>query len=100
MFLRLGLGLLSILWLADPLRALTKDKLDVRGVGHVCSDTTVSTIHATTHLRSTLSSDVIDEETVQIKLLALGVCLSVLDERQKDLTGLLGPATLSAVLLL
>jgi len=70
----------------------------MRGVGHVSSDTTVSTIHATTHLRSTLSSDVINEKTIQIKLLALSVGLCILDEGKKDLTALLGPATLSAVL--
>jgi len=101
--LRLGLsllGLLGVLRLADPLRALTENELDVGRVGHVGSDTAVSTVHATTHLRSTLSSDVVDEKTVQIKLLALGVGLSVLNQRQQDLTALLRPATLSAVLLL
>jgi len=95
----LGLSLLSLLGglrLANKLGTLTEDKLDVRGVGHVSGDATVGTIHTTTHLRSTLSSDVIDEKTVQVKLLALGVGLSVLDERQQDLAALLGPATLSA----
>ena len=96
----LGLGLLGILRLADPLRALTENELNVGRVGHVCSDTAVSTVHTTAHLRGTLSSDVVDEETVQIKLLALSVGLGVLNEGKQDLAGLLRPATLSAVLLL
>ena len=71
----------------------------MRRISHVGSDTTMSTVHATTHLRSTLSSDVIDEKTVQVELLALSIGLCILDEGKKNLTALLGPATLSATLL-
>ena len=71
----------------------------MRGIRHVGSDTAVSAVHATTHLRSTLSSEMINKQTVQVKLLALSIGLSVLKEGQKNLAALLRPATLSAVLL-
>ena len=103
--LRLGLRLLRLLGLlgtprlADRLRALTEDELDVRRVRHVRRDAAVRAVLPATQLGRTLGRKVVDVEAVQVELLQLRGRLRVLDEVKKDLAAASGPATLGAVLL-
>ena len=103
--LRLGLRLLRLLGLlgtprlADRLRALTEDELDVRRVRHVRCDAAVRAVLPATQLGRTLGRKVVDVEAVQVELLQLRGRLRVLDEVKKDLAAASGPATLGAVLL-
>ena len=93
------LGLLGTARLADHLRALAQDKLDVRRVRHVRRDAAVRAVLPATQLGRTLRGKVVDVETVQVKLLELRGRLRVADEVKKDLAAASGPATLGAVLL-
>ena len=103
--LRLGLRLLRLLGLlgtprlADRLRALTEDELDVRRVRHVRRDAAVRAVLPATQLGRTLGRKVVDVEAVQVELLQLRGRLRVLDEVKKDLAAASRPAALGAVLL-
>ena len=97
--LGLGLGLLRTARLADRLRALAEDELDVRRVRHVRRDAAVRTVLPATQLGRTLGRKVVDVETVQVELLELRGRLRVADEVKKDLAAASRPAALGAVLL-
>lgn len=81
--------------LLDNLLTLSKDKLDVARVGHVGVDTTVSTVGASAALGGLVDLDVLDNEVASVKTLGVGVGLSVLQEVDEELGGLLGPASLA-----
>ena len=56
--------------------------------------TTVSTVSAPSLLRGLVDLDVLDNQVGSVETLGVGVGLSVLEETEKDLGGLDGPAGL------
>lgn len=57
--------------------------------------TTVSTVGASAALGGLVDLDVLDNEVASVKTLGVGVGLSVLQEVDEELGGLLGPASLA-----
>jgi hypothetical protein len=82
----------DILGLLDNLLALSEDKLNVAGVGHVRVDTTVGTVCPPALLGSLVDLDVLDDEGAGIETLGVGVGLGVLEETEEELSRLDGPA--------
>lgn len=103
--------------LLNDLLALGEDHLNVAGVGHVRVDlekeqsqrllsvggdderigktyTTVCTVCAAALLGGLVDLDVLDNEVGSVKTLGVGVGLGVLEEREKELCALDGPAGL------
>jgi hypothetical protein len=98
--------------LLDNLGALSEDHLNVAGVGHVRVDlydcqtavrreswtsstyATVGTVCAATLLRGLVDLDVLDNQVAGVETLGVGVGLGVLEEREKELSALGGPAGL------
>jgi hypothetical protein len=94
--------------LLDNLGALSEDHLNVAGVGHVRVDlydcqtavrreswtsstyATVGTVCAATLLRGLVDLDVLDNQVAGVETLGVGV----LEEREKELSALGGPAGL------
>jgi hypothetical protein len=109
----LGLAGNLLRGLLDNLGALSEDHLNVAGVGHVRVDlydcqavvrrgggtssstyATVSTVCAATLLRGLVDLDVLDNQVAGVETLGVGVGLGVLEEREKELSALGGPAGL------
>jgi hypothetical protein len=84
----------NLLGLLDNLLALGEDELDVAGVRHVRVDTTVGTVRPPSLLRGLVDLDVLDDESASVEALGVGVALSVLQQTEKELGGLDGPASL------
>jgi len=91
------LGLLSLL---DNLILLGNNDLDVGWVGHVWVDTSVGTVCASSLLWCLVDLDVGDNKVGGVETLDVGVGNSVLEETEKELGGLLWPATLGGTELL
>jgi len=80
--------------LLDNLLTLGQDELDVAGVGHVRVDTTVGTVCPSSLLGSLVDLDVLDNKSTGVETLGISVGLSVLEETEEELGGLLGPSSL------
>merc|ERR1719453_1558209 len=74
---------------------LGEDDLDVARRAHVRVDATVRTVGAAALLLGTVDLDVGDEQLVHVERLELSVGLSVKQEVEHELGGLLGPAGLA-----
>lgn len=94
----LGLASLSGVLLLDQGRAgdglvlLGDNDFHVAGVGHEGVDTTVGAVQAAADLGGGVDLDVADVQEISVQILAGSVDLSVLEEIQEELAGLLGPA--------
>jgi len=95
-FLLLGLGLVIVTAFDNDVVLLGEDELDVTRRGHVGVDATVSAVSTAPHLGRAVHLNVRDNEVVDIESLVVGVRFRVLQERQKEFGGFLGPATLRA----
>lgn len=87
-----GLGLPDVGRLRDGLLHLSENNLHVAWVGHEGVDATVSAVQATADLGGGVDLDVADLQQVGVQILEDCVRLGVLEEVQKELAGLLGPA--------
>jgi hypothetical protein len=84
----------NLLGLLDNLLTLGQDELDVAGVGHVRVNATVSTVRPPALLGSLVDLDVLNDEGTGVEALGVSVGLGVLEEAEKELGGLDGPAGL------
>jgi len=92
--LLLGLGLVVITAFDDDVVLLRQDELDVARRRHVGVDAPVSAVRPAPHLRRPIHLDVGDDEVVDVETLVVGVRFGVLQEREQEFGGLLGPTTL------
>lgn len=83
----------NLIGLLDDLLGLGEDELDVARVRHVGVDTTVSTVRASALLGGLVDLDVLDNEGTGVEALGVGVGLGVLEEGEKVLSRLYGPAS-------
>jgi len=92
--LLLGLGLVVIAAFDDDVVLLRQDQLDVARRRHVGVDAPVSAVRPAPHLRRPIHLDMGDDEVVDVETLVVGVGFGVLQEREQEFGGLLGPTTL------
>lgn len=86
--------------LGDNLLLLGEDDLDVAWGRHVGVDATMGTVGATTQALSAVHLNVIDDQTINIESSVVSIGLSVAQQLQQKLGGLLWPATLCGLPLL
>lgn len=58
-------------------------------------DTTVSTVRASPLLRRLVDLDVLDDQVAGVQALGVGIGLSILEQREQELSGLDGPTGLA-----
>jgi hypothetical protein len=86
------LGLLEDGRTGDGLVLLSENDLHVARVGHEGVDASVGAVQATADLGGSIDLDVGDVELVEVQVLERSVGLSILEQVQEELAGLLGPA--------
>lgn len=86
--------------LGHGLLLLGEDQLDVARRRHVGIDATVGTVCAATQAGSTVHLDVLNDQTINVQALVVGIGLGVLEELQQELGRLLGPTSLCRLPLL
>merc|ERR1712168_961809 len=75
---------------------LGENDFDVTGGRHVGVDSAVGAVRSAPHLRRAVDLDVVDDEMVDVEAFIVGVRFGVLQKRQEELGGLLGPTSLAA----
>jgi len=93
-FLLLRLRFVVVAAFNNDVILFRENKLDVTRRGHVGVDSTVGAVSSAPHLSSAIHLDVGDDEMVDVEAFVVGVGLGVLQEREKEFGGLLGPTTL------
>jgi len=73
---------------------LRENEFDVTRRGHIGVDSAMGAVGTTPHLGSPIHLNVSDDEMIDIEAFIVGVGLGVLQEREKEFGGLLGPTTL------
>lgn len=86
--------------LGNNLLLLGEDDLDVAWRRHVRVDATMGTVGAATQALSTVHLNVIDDQTINIESSVISIGLSIAQQLQQKLGGLLWPATLCGLPLL
>lgn len=86
--------------LGNNLLLLGEDDLDVAWRRHVGVDATMGTVGAATQALSTVHLNVIDDQTINIESSVISIGLSIAQQLQQKLGGLLWPATLCGLPLL
>jgi len=93
-FLLLRLRFVVVAAFNNDVVFLRENELDVTRRGHVGVDAAVGAVRTTPHLGSPIHLNVSDDEMVDVEAFIVGVGLGVLQEREKEFGGLLGPTTL------
>jgi len=93
-FLLLRLRFIVIAAFNNDVILFRENELDMTRRGHVGVDSSVGAVSTTPHLGSAIHLDVSDDEMIDIEAFVVGVRLGVLQEREKEFGGLLGPTTL------
>jgi len=93
-FLFLRLRFVVIAAFDNDVILFRENKLDVTRRGHIGVDSPVGAVSTAPHLGSPIHLDVGDDEMIDIEAFVVGVGLGVLQEREKEFGGLLGPTTL------
>jgi len=75
---------------------LRKNNFDMAGGGHIGVDSAVGAVRSAPHLRGAVDLDVVDDEMVDVEAFVLRVGFRVLQQREEELGGLLGPTSLAA----
>jgi len=75
---------------------LRENDFDVTGRGHVGVDSAVGAVRSAPHLRGAVDLNVVDDEMVHVEAFVLRVGFRVLQQREEELGGLLGPTSLAA----
>jgi len=74
---------------------LGENNFDVTGRGHVGVDSAVGAVRSAPHLRGAVDLDVVDDEMVHVEAFVLRVGFRVLQQREEEFGGLLGPTSLA-----
>jgi len=93
-FLLLRLRFIVIAAFDNDVILLRENEFDMTRRRHVGVDSTVGAVRPAPHLGSAVHLDVGDDKVVDVEAFVVGVGLSVLQEREKEFGGLLGPTTL------
>jgi len=80
--------------LGDRLLLLSENDLNVAWTAHVCVDSSVSAVGASTHLGRTVYLDVFYDKVIRVQALELCIALCIFKHLKQELGALLGPATL------
>jgi len=80
--------------LLDDFTTLDEDELDVAWIAHIWIDTTMGTVCTSSLLWCLIDLDVLNDEVAGIETFGVGVRLGVLEETEKELSGLDRPASL------